>query len=88
MAPFFMVSKQNLNPSYWHIWCIKNCQRWNVIEKVMAAQSKGGQKLKKTTTKHYKGEFPNTQKIPCILFCCYQSFKMICRTSSGALITL
>ncbi len=54
----------------------------------MAAQSKGGQKLKKTTTKHYKGEFPNTQKIPCILFCCYQSFKMICRTSSGALITL
>jgi hypothetical protein len=48
MVPFFLVSKQNLNPSYWCIWCTENHQKHNRIEKVMAYQSKGGQELKKT----------------------------------------
>jgi hypothetical protein len=43
-----MVFKQNLNPSYWHIWHIKNCQKGNKIDKVMDPQSKRGQELKKT----------------------------------------
>jgi hypothetical protein len=42
------VSKKNLNSSYWRIWNIKNHQKWNKIEKVMAFQSRGGQELKKT----------------------------------------
>jgi hypothetical protein len=33
-APLFLVSKQNLNPSYWHIWHTKSCPKWNRIEKV------------------------------------------------------
>jgi hypothetical protein len=41
------VSKKNLNPSYWHLWDTKNCKNWNRIEKFMAPQSRGGQKLKK-----------------------------------------
>jgi hypothetical protein len=48
-ALLFLVSKQNLNPSRWHIWCIKNRQKQIRIEKVTAPQSKGGQK--KQTTK-------------------------------------
>jgi hypothetical protein len=39
--------KQNLNPSYWSLWGTKNRQKWNRIEKVIAPQSRGGQKLKK-----------------------------------------
>jgi hypothetical protein len=39
--------KKNLNPFYWHIWCTKNHQKRNRIEKVMAPQSKGGQELQK-----------------------------------------
>jgi hypothetical protein len=46
----FLESKQNLNPFYWHIWCIKKYQKQNRIEKVMVPQSKGGQELKKKTT--------------------------------------
>ncbi len=56
----FLVSKQNLNPLYWCFWSIKNGQEGNKIEKIMAPQSRGGQELKKKTTKHYKGQFPNT----------------------------
>jgi hypothetical protein len=37
-----------LNPSYWRIWHIKNHQKWNRIEKVMAPPNKRGQELKKT----------------------------------------
>ncbi len=47
-APLFLVSKKNLNPSYWHIWCTKNCQKWNKNEKVAIPQSRGGQRFKKT----------------------------------------
>jgi hypothetical protein len=54
------MSKQNLNRSYWHLWDIKNDKNNNKIEKVMAPQSKGGQKLKKQTIEHYKRYFPNT----------------------------
>jgi len=46
-VPMFIVSKQNLNSSYWCLWGIKNCQKWNKMEKVMAPQSIRGQKLKK-----------------------------------------
>jgi hypothetical protein len=38
----------------------------------MALQSKGGQELKeKKTTECYKGQFPDTHKIPYMLLCCY-----------------
>jgi hypothetical protein len=46
-APLFLGSKQNLNPSSWRIWHINNCKKHIRNEKVMAPQSKGGQKLKK-----------------------------------------
>jgi len=54
----------------------------------MGPQSRGGQELKKKTTQHYEGQFPNTQKIICMLFCCCQSSKMIYRTLGGISITL
>jgi len=41
-----LVSKQNLNSSYWYIWHIKNDQQWNKIEKVKTSQNKKTQKLK------------------------------------------
>jgi hypothetical protein len=34
----------------------------------MAPQSKGGQKLRKKTIKHFKGQFLNTQKGPLMFF--------------------
>jgi hypothetical protein len=42
------VSKENLNPSYWCFWGIKNCQKMNRIEKIMPPQSRGGPKTQKT----------------------------------------
>jgi len=39
-VPLFLVSKQNLNLSYWHIWRTKNCQKWNKIEKVISSKVK------------------------------------------------
>jgi hypothetical protein len=52
-----LVSKQNLKPSSCRIYHTKN--RWKKIrnEKVMAPQSKGGQKTQK---KNYWGRFLNT----------------------------
>jgi hypothetical protein len=41
---------------------MKNYQKRNKIEKVMAFQSKRGQELKKQTTKCYKDKFPNIKK--------------------------
>jgi hypothetical protein len=43
-----------LNPSYWHIWCIKNHQKQIGIEKVTTPKVEGVKKLKKQITKHYK----------------------------------
>jgi hypothetical protein len=39
----------------------------------MAPQNKGGHELKKKkkTIKRYKGQFMDTQKIPCMLLYCY-----------------
>ncbi len=52
----FLVSKKNLNPYYWHIWGIRNCQKWNRIEKIMPTPKvEGVKKLKKQTPKRYKG---------------------------------
>ncbi len=47
-ALLFLASQQNLNPSYWHIWHTKNCQKQSRFEKVTTPQSRGGQELKKT----------------------------------------
>jgi hypothetical protein len=52
----------------------------------MAPQSKGGQELQ--TIEHYKGQFLNTPKFPCMFLYCYKEFKMICKTLGGAPITL
>jgi hypothetical protein len=43
-----------------YLWGTKNHKKWNRIEKVMAPQSRGGQKLKKKTIECYKGQFANT----------------------------
>jgi hypothetical protein len=41
------------------------------MRKLKSSKVKGIKSLKKQTTKHYKGQFPNTQKIPCMLLYCY-----------------
>jgi hypothetical protein len=46
-ALLFLVSKHNLNSSSWRIWHTSNCWKWIRIEKVVAPQIKGGEKLKK-----------------------------------------
>jgi len=46
-ALLFLVSKQNLNPSPWHIWHINNHWKWIRNEKVMDPQHKRGQEWKK-----------------------------------------
>jgi hypothetical protein len=38
---------KTLNASSWRVWCIKNHQKRNRYENVMASQSSGGQELKK-----------------------------------------
>jgi hypothetical protein len=43
----FLVSHQNLNPSYWCIWRTQNPQKRIRIKKVRGPQSKGDQELKK-----------------------------------------
>jgi hypothetical protein len=40
-ALLLVMSKQNLNPSYWCIWCTKNCQKRNKIEKVTDPKVEG-----------------------------------------------
>jgi hypothetical protein len=68
-APLFLVSKMNLNSSYWRMWRTKNRQRQIRIEKVMTPQSKRGQELKnKQTTKHYKTSSQSSKKF---FVCCY-----------------
>jgi hypothetical protein len=46
-ALLFLVSKQNLNPSSWHIWHTKNHWKWIRNEKVMAPKVKGVKNSKK-----------------------------------------
>jgi hypothetical protein len=62
-APLFLVSKQNLNLSYWCIWHIKNCQKHIRIEKVTAPQVEGVKNSEKTNHQMLQSQFPNTQKI-------------------------
>jgi hypothetical protein len=47
-VPLFLVSKQNLNSYSWHIWHTNNHQKRIKNEKVMVAQSNGGQEFEKT----------------------------------------
>jgi len=53
----------------------------------MALKVKGSRTPKKKIIKHWKGQFSNTQKNSGMLFCYYQSSKMICKTSGGTSIT-
>jgi hypothetical protein len=51
------MSKQNLNPSYWCIWCIKTRQKNIRIEKAIGASSALSQKhikIEKVTTPQNK----------------------------------
>jgi hypothetical protein len=71
-AMLFLVFKQNLNPSYWHILHTNIRQKQNTIEKVMAPESRRGQELKKNKPLNtHKSRFLSTPKIPCMFFCCY-----------------
>jgi hypothetical protein len=54
----------------------------------MAPQSKGGQKLQKQFIEQYKGQFLNTHKVHFMLFFCYYSSDVICKTSGGTPIAL
>jgi hypothetical protein len=77
------MSKQNLNPigAYGTLKIVKNEIK---LRKLWPPKVEGARTKKKQTTKCYKGRFLNTQKIPCMLFYCYKSSKMICRTLGGA----
>ncbi len=72
-ALLFLVSKQNLNLSHWHIWCIKNRQKNIRIEKVMAPQSKGSKKLKETNHWTIQSPFSIAQKK--FLGCCFVAIR-------------
>jgi hypothetical protein len=63
----FLVSKQNLNPSSWHIWHINNHWKWIRNEKIITPQIKGVKNSKKQITKHYKANFQTPKKF---LVCC------------------
>jgi hypothetical protein len=69
-ALVFLVSKQNLNPSYWHICsgALKIIKNRIGLRKLLALKKEGVRISKKQTTKCYKGRFLNTQKF---LVCCY-----------------
>jgi hypothetical protein len=47
----FLVSKQNLKPSYWCIWCTKNGPKWIRIEKVTTPKVEGSRKKPSNITK-------------------------------------
>jgi hypothetical protein len=70
-APLFLVCKQNLIPSYWRICHIKNRQKQSRFGKVTTPKVEAVQNSKKQTTEHYNGQFLITQKILCMLLCCY-----------------
>jgi hypothetical protein len=67
-APLFLVSKKNLNPSYWHLWGIKTHKKWNKLIKLWPPKLEGVKNFKTQSTEYYKGQFPNTLKI---LVCCF-----------------
>jgi hypothetical protein len=62
----FLVSHQNLNPSYWCIWRTKNPQKRIRIKKVRGPQSRGDQELKKTNHLTLQNLISIIQKIPCM----------------------
>jgi hypothetical protein len=68
-APLLLVSKQNLNPSSWHITLtiLKNGLE---MRKLKYLEVKRVKNSKKQTIEHYKDQFPNIQKILCMLFYC------------------
>jgi hypothetical protein len=64
---------------------VKNEIEW---KKLQPSKVEGVKNSKKQATKHYKGQFPNTQNFPFMFLCCYHSSKMICRTLGGVPISL
>jgi hypothetical protein len=62
--------QQNLNPSYWHIECTTNCQKWNRIEKVTLPQSRGGSKIQKIKIKKSLNVTKASSRTPKKFFVC------------------
>ncbi len=63
----------------------KNDKKLIKIEKIMAPpQNKENENSKSKSQNITKSPFLITQKVPCILLCCYYSSQMICKTEGGA----
>jgi hypothetical protein len=67
----FLVSHQNLNPSYWCIWRTQNPQKRIRIKKVRGPQSKGDQELKKNKSPNITKPKLDHKKIPCMFLWYY-----------------
>ncbi len=68
-ALLFLVSKQNLDPSSWHIWHTNNGWKWIRNQKVMAPQSKGVKNSKKN--KQLKTTKAGSRTPKKFLVCCF-----------------
>ncbi len=70
-APFFLMSKKNLNPLNGLFNSLKIIKSGTNLRKLWAPKVDRVKNSKKKNVECYKGWFLNTQKIPYMLFCCY-----------------
>jgi hypothetical protein len=67
--PLFLVSKQNMNGALGTFDTLIIVEKTNYKWKSYSPKLKGVKNSKKQTIKHYKGWFPNTKKLLCMLLC-------------------